>query len=136
MIRRTMKQLTYSALIALFLIVACTSPSSSQVKPINNQELVELMDNNDLQLVDVRTPEEVADGFIKGAVNIDFRSADFESKIGAMDKSKPIAVYCGAGSRSGSAGELLLELGFKDIYDLSSGFSQWKEDSQPIEMPK
>ena len=94
------------------------------------------MENEDLQLVDVRTPEEVADGFIEGAINIDFRSANFESTIGAMDKSKPIAVYCGVGGRSGSASDLLLELGFKDIYDLSGGFTQWKEDSQPIEIPK
>jgi rhodanese-related sulfurtransferase len=131
-----MKQITYSVLLALFLMVACTSPSTSQVQQISNQDLVKLMENKDLQLIDVRTPEEVADGFIKGAINIDFRGADFESKIGAMDRNKPIAVYCGAGIRSGGASELLLELGFQDIYDLSEGFSQWKEDSQPIEMTK
>ena len=43
------------------LVVACSAPASPQVKKISNQELVELMDNDELQLVDVRTPDEVAD---------------------------------------------------------------------------
>ena len=42
-----------------------------------------------------------------------------------LDKEKPIAVYCKSGGRSGGASKLLLELGFKEIYDLEGGILNW-----------
>ena len=82
--------------------------------------------------MDVRTPEEVAAGSIEGAENIDFRAPGFEQAIGQLDKSKPIAVFCGAGGRSGKTSDLLVELGFEQIYDLSGGFGQWEAEGNPV----
>jgi rhodanese-related sulfurtransferase len=109
-------------------VVSCFS----QAKKINNQELLELKIKGDLQLVDVRTPEEVAEGKIEGAQNIDFRDPKFKEEISTLDKNKPVVVYCGAGGRSGKTSALLQELGFKEIYDLSGGFTQWKAESFPV----
>lgn len=85
-----------------------------------------LADNPEIQLVDVRTPGEFERGTIAHAVNIDFRNSDFESQI--VDKCKkdqPIYVFCMSGGRSGAAAKKLETLGFKFIYDLDGGYSNW-----------
>ena len=117
------------------LVVCCSNPAVSQVNKVTNQELVKLMENDDLQLVDVRTPEETSEGMIEGAQNIDFRKDDFKANISKLDKSKPIAVYCGAGGRSGKTSELLKELGFEEIYDLTGGFNLWEAEDYPVAKP-
>ncbi len=123
---------TLAVLLILFLFTACTEPANTQTKEISNQELIELMGKSDLQLVDVRTPEEVAAGTIDGARNIDFKAPGFKEAISKLDKHKPIAVYCGAGGRSGKTSDLLEELGFEEIYDLSGGFGQWEAEGNPV----
>ena len=72
---------------------------------------------------------------IQGAENIDFRGEHFKEKIARLDKDRPIAVYCAAGIRSGKASEILLSMGFKEIYDLSGGFSQWQGEENLIVKP-
>src|SRR4051812_18692505 len=56
-------------------------------------------------LLDVRTPEEVAEGKIAGAVNIDYNASNFKKKVSALDKDKPYFVYCAKGGRSSKAVE-------------------------------
>ena len=129
-------KLQASFLLIYILVISCTNSPAQQLQQVSNQELIELMENNDLQLVDVRTPAEVQQGMIDGAQNIDYKSPDFKTNIAKLDRSKPIAVYCGAGSRSGNAGDILVELGFEEIYDLSGGFSQWKAEQHPVKLPK
>jgi rhodanese-related sulfurtransferase len=113
-------------------ITAC----QAQSKKITNEELTALIKDGQVQLVDVRTPEETADGMIEGAQNINFRDASFREQIGSLDKDKPVAVYCGAGGRSGKTSQLLEELGFKEIYDLSGGFTQWEAEEYPVFVPE
>lgn len=76
-------------------------------------------------LVDVRTPEEFAEGHLKGAVNINFKKRTFPDYINAISKDKPIAIYCRSGNRSGKAALIMQSLGFKDVYDLDGGFKAW-----------
>ncbi len=84
-------------------------------------------------LVDVRTSGEYAQGHLANAVLIDIYSDDFKSRVGKLDKSKPVFVYCKAGSRSSSAVGVFEDLGFKEIYDLSGGITAWQRASKPIE---
>jgi thioredoxin len=88
------------------------------------------------QLIDVRTPQEVAEGFIAGAVNIDFNEDDFEKTVLKLDKEKPTFVYCKAGGRSQSAAALLSKIGFKKIYELKGGIIGWINNNLPLEDPK
>lgn len=124
-----------SFLLVLILTSFCTISCFSQAKKINNQELIQLMDKGDLQLVDVRTPEETSQGMIEGAQNINFRDQDFKTNMLKLDKTKPVAVYCGSGGRSGQTSSMLEELGFQEIYDLSEGFSNWQEEGNPAVTP-
>ena len=76
-------------------------------------------------LLDVRTPAEARSGSIKGAVNIDIMSVDFQQKIAKLDKNKTYFVYCRSGNRSGQACKVMGDSGFEHVYNLSGGMMSW-----------
>ena len=85
----------------------------------------------DIQLVDVRRPEEFEAGKIEGAVNMNVLEPEtFKEQIETLDKSKPVYIYCRSGNRSGKAAMLMQELGFKAIYDLEGGYLNWTSSSE------
>ena len=88
--------------------------------------------SDDYILLDVRTPDEVKDGYIEGAVHIDFQADDFESKLSSLDKSITYYVYCAAGVRSMKASKLMLDRGFKSVYSLKGGIKGWEEKGLPV----
>ena len=82
-------------------------------------------------IIDVRTPGEFSGGHLINATNIDWDGNDFETQIAKIDKSKPVFVYCEAGGRSASAAKKMRSEGFKEVYELSGGFSKWREAKLP-----
>ena len=66
-------------------------------------------------LIDVRTPEEFADGHLKGATNIDFNGPDFAEKISELDKDGEYTLYWRSGRRSGLALEAMKAAGFTKV---------------------
>lgn len=90
------------------------------------------------QFIDVRTPQEYAAGHIDNAINIDLYSADFKEKVIKLKDSnfKNITiyiVYCGTGIRSASACQIMEELGFKDILNMTGGITEWEAAGLPVE---
>ena len=96
---------------------ASLDSTSLDVKKFNEMLLTE----KDALLLDVRTPPEVAEGMIPGAIVIDFAAPDFMDKISALDKDKAYFVYCKAGGRSARAIDQMKGLGFKRLYNLEGG---------------
>ena len=90
------------------------------------------MKNEEVQLIDVGTPEEYSVGFIENAKNINFYSSTFSSDVETLDKQKPIIVYCKMGGRSAKSAKKLQEAGFIEIYDLGGGITNWKDQGHPI----
>ena len=78
-------------------------------------------------VLDVRSPEEFAQGHVPGALNIDINASGFASKVAEMDKSKPILVNCHAGSRGAIAAAELAKPGFKTVCNLEGGLSAWEK---------
>ncbi|MBK8967781.1 MAG: rhodanese-like domain-containing protein [Lewinellaceae bacterium] len=78
------------------------------------------------QLVDVRTPEEYAEGHLEGAQLINFYAGGFSTQLEQLDKKQPVLVYCASGNRSGKTAVLLGEMGFEKIYDLDGGIKAWR----------
>ena len=76
-------------------------------------------------VIDVRTAAEARSGSIKGAVNIDIMSMDFQQKIAKLDKNKTYFVYCRSGNRSGQACQMMGDAGFTNVYNLSGGMMSW-----------
>ncbi|MGY6561106.1 MAG: rhodanese-like domain-containing protein [Luteibaculaceae bacterium] len=77
------------------------------------------------QLVDVRTPEEVAAGTILTPIVMDIYQDSFPEKVAELDPNLPTLVYCRGGVRSMSACKYMEKLGFKELYNLSTGVSGW-----------
>lgn len=120
-------------LIPLFsiLMLACQQPATTEV--ITNEALIELLNDPEVQLVDVRTPGEWSGGIIPNAKKINYRDDHFLRQMeAALDKNKPVVVYCAAGGRSAAATRKLNEVGFKKIYDLGGGFTGWKAAGKPV----
>lgn len=84
-----------------------------------------LADTPQAVVIDVRTPAEVRSGAIKGAINIDLMSVDFQQKIEKLDKNKTYFVYCRSGNRSGQACNILGNAGFEHLYNLAGGIMSW-----------
>jgi thioredoxin len=84
------------------------------------------------QIIDVRTPGEVAGGFINNAVNIDYNSSDFTAKTSQLDKNKPTFVYCLSGGRSGAAAAQMRSEGFKIVYELTGVIMKWNAAGLPL----
>jgi rhodanese-related sulfurtransferase len=83
--------------------------------------------DNNAVILDVRTPEEVAEGIIPNAIHIDiFKGQGFIDEVQQLDKTKTYFVYCKAGGRSGQACSVMNQLGFKKSYNLLGGFSEWQ----------
>ena len=87
-----------------------------------------------VQVVDVRTPDEFAEGHIPGALNVDFLGDDFEKQLAALPTDRPLIVHCAAGNRSAKAVAKLVALKkFTQIFHLKSGFNGWKAAGKPVE---
>lgn len=77
-------------------------------------------------VLDVRTEEEFAEGFIPNALNIDiYKGQGFVYMVDELDKSKNYYVYCKAGGRSHQACSIMKELGFENTYNLVGGMMNW-----------
>ncbi|GAA4271047.1 rhodanese-like domain-containing protein [Aquimarina gracilis] len=88
------------------------------------QELIAKDDN--AVILDVRTEEEVEDGFIPNMLNIDIRKGQgFLDEVEQLDKSKNYYVYCRSGARSAQACTLMNQMGFETTYNLIGGFMNW-----------
>jgi phage shock protein E len=87
---------------------------------------------SNLVIVDVRTPDEYAQGHIEGALSINYYDADWSKQMDQLSKDQPIVVYCAVGGRSGKAFAVLQKLGFKEVYDMKGGFDAWRQQNLPI----
>ncbi len=103
------------------------SEEQSKVINITALQLKQLLkkSNNDIQLLDVRTPNEWKAGVIKGALKLNVFDAQFDKKVERiLNKNKAVYVYCRSGRRSLIAAEKLLKKGYK-VYNLVGGYKAW-----------
>lgn len=122
-----MKQLMLLIVLATF---SCKD-QGKQTEPVtilSPATYKEAISSNDVQLVDVRTPEEFKEGHIGHAVNIDFFSEDFASEFEKFNKDQPLYIYCRSGNRSAKAAKKLHEMGFGEIYDLKGGILKYHQE--------
>jgi rhodanese-related sulfurtransferase len=103
------------------------------VKSIGATEFQNLSKEADSIILDVRTPEEVAQGKIPNAIVIDIYDSDFETKVTQLPKEKSILIYCSAGVRSAKAGEYLTANGYTSVYHLQGGLGDWYKNDFPLE---
>ena len=105
-----------------------SAQTSSPVITLSIEEFKKAIAIENVQLVDVRTPEEFKEGAIDGAINIDyFQQETFEKEFEKLDKTIPIYIYCKSGNRSQKSSVILDTLGFNEIYELQGGYTAWAD---------
>lgn len=127
-----MKKIFFT-LIAMFLINNVMTAQTVVTNLPTERFKAVIESDKDGIIVDLRTPDEISKGYIKNAVFIDYLSKDFEKEIAKLDKSKTYYIYCAAGGRSADAATHMEKVGFKRVYNLEKGFSDWKKKEMPIE---
>lgn len=81
--------------------------------------------NEDIIILDVRTPAEYSAGHLKNSILIDINAPGFKDKAGQLDKNKKVLVYCATGVRSVQASNTLLSMGYNDVSNLLGGYHSW-----------
>ncbi len=86
-----------------------------------------IANDEDAVILDVRTEQEVEEGYIPGAKVIDiYKGQEFLDEIDSLEKDKNYYVYCRSGNRSRQACTIMDQKGFKNTYNLLEGFSKWE----------
>lgn len=111
-------------------VIRFSQPHYSLVQPREAQALLE---NVHPFLLDVRTPGEYQRGHIAGATLIPLQ--ELQRRLGELSayKNQDILVYCASGNRSTVASKILIDAGFKRIYNLATGIHGWVRAGLPLE---
>ena len=142
--RRSIMLLTLSVslIIGVVLVGGCTGNETQTVtetqiiEVVTPQEAFNMIESNrnnpDFVIIDIRTPEEFTEGYIEGAINIDYYSATFEDELDSIDKNKMYLIYCQWGNRSGATLATMEGLKFMEVYDIKSGIEAWLAEGLPV----
>jgi len=108
------------------ILIGFTSACNTQVKDNNITDITRsqgtaILKQENITVLDVRTPGEFQQGHVKGALSLNVHQPGFDKKIGALDRKGTYMVYCQSGRRSSQAVRLMSQMGFTKIYHLSSG---------------
>jgi len=119
------------SIIVLLIALACSTKAQEHhlkttYRLISADEFKEKMSSENIQIIDVRTPEEYKRGTIDGAINIDVLDPNFKKRINQLNASHPTLVFCARGSRSARASAVLKAMEFKEVYDLRNGFATFR----------
>lgn len=98
------------------------------IKTIDRYEFKEKMETGAYQVIDVRTPREIAQGkIIKSALEINFYAKDFAKQINKLPKDEKYLMYCRSGNRSRKVLKLMKKNGFTEVYELKGGITAWQK---------
>ena len=99
---------------------------------IDAKTFAKMMEQNDVVVLDVRTPDEFTQGHIAGANLIPIQLFGYIYLGGKGIKDKKILVYCRSGNRSVTAAKTLEAWGVKEVYNLKRGILEWREAGLPL----
>jgi adenylyltransferase/sulfurtransferase len=106
--------------------------AKQEIQEINPADLKRMQQSGEkFQLIDVREPDEVAEGAIAGSVALPRGQLEHKIDTITTDKDAPIVCYCGGGGRSALAAQSLKRMGFKNVMSLAGGYKGWKAGGNP-----
>ena len=109
----------------------------TQVKEVTPAQVRLLVDRKEpFLLLDVREKDEVDQGHLPGATHLPRGFLELRIEALVPDRKAPIVAYCAGGNRSLLAAEGLLRLGYENVVSMSGGFTQWRDEGNPVEVPR
>lgn len=109
---------------------ACAQSGGSNLDV--NQVSQMLAEDENIVLIDVRTPEEFQQGHLEGAKLINFYDANFQDEVKKLDQAKKYVVYCRSGGRSAKSVDAMKKLGFSEVYNMSGGVLAWQRAQNKV----
>lgn len=103
-------------------------------KNISVQEAADLLKQDKVLILDVRSGEEFAVGHLPHAENMNFFGGRFENDLAELPRDAEILIYCRSGTRSAAAAAMMEEQGFSHVFHMNQGFDAWKKAGLPVEM--
>jgi len=94
------------------------------------RQVATMLEQDDIQLIDVRTAPEHEAGHIAGGRWIEL--TDLPAQAGTIDRDRPVVFYCRSGARSGMATEALRQAGY-DAHNMIGGLLEWDAAALPLE---
>jgi sulfur-carrier protein adenylyltransferase/sulfurtransferase len=108
----------------------------SEIEEVDASRANDLIDDGSYAVVDVREQAEWDEGHLPRAVHIPRGSLESRIEQAVPDRSQPIILYCAGGSRSAFAARTLEELGYENVASLAGGYTDWKRNGLPFEIPR
>lgn len=110
---------------------ACAQDKNDMLTPDAVADVIKK--HPEMEIIDVRTPEEYAAGHLANSKNYNYKAVNFENQIASLDKSKPVIVYCLSGGRSAKAAQKMRAKGFSKVYEMQGGIVKWRSENLPEE---
>jgi molybdopterin/thiamine biosynthesis adenylyltransferase/rhodanese-related sulfurtransferase len=107
-----------------------------EIEEVDAGRARDLLDSDSPAVVDVRERDEWDEGHLPGAVHIPRGHLESRIEAAVPDRSGPVVVYCASGNRSAFAAKTLEELGYENVVSLTGGFTDWKRNGFPVELPR
>ena len=116
---------------ASLILLSCRS--TAQQTNLSVPDFEKGINQNNIQVLDVRTVREYQSGHLKNAFLADWTNQqEFTERVAALDKTKPVYTYCLSGIRSAAAADWLNKNGYT-AYNLAGGINAWRRDNKPLE---
>ncbi|WP_373538359.1 rhodanese-like domain-containing protein [Chamaesiphon sp.] len=110
------------------IVSATIDRTTDNITPQIAAQLIQQQSNKrSLVILDVRTPQEYANGHLDRAVNVDFYRPEFRQAIDRLERQKTYLIYCHSGVRSSRSIHLMRAMGFKQVYNLEGGIRRWQQ---------
>ncbi|AKB59398.1 rhodanese-like domain-containing protein [Methanosarcina barkeri] len=132
--------LIFLLLVAFLIFSEQRKEKNSGIENVSVQEAKEMIETGDVFVLDVRTPDEFNSSHIKGATLIPLSNAFgsnlssdslLKARIDEVPKEK-ILVYCRTGRRSDTAGKMLVNAGYSQVYNMVGGIIAWTDAGYPV----
>jgi thioredoxin 1 len=114
---------------AMFSSVSAQIADFKQVNPAQFEQLIKKPGG---VLLDVRTQNEFKNGHIANSGQINYYALDFRKRLLMLPKDEPIYLYCNTGWRSEKAARILVENGYKNVFNLELGIMDWELQNLPV----
>jgi len=115
-------------MLKLFFYILLVFFQSPIIQDISKDEVLDLLEDKNIDIIDLRTDVEFSNGSIRYSYNIDFQKREFIDNLNLLDKEKAYIIYCKSGNRSKKASLIMKSLGFKVIYHYKKGYQDWVVD--------
>jgi rhodanese-related sulfurtransferase len=137
-----MRKVITPVLLGLFLVIiviaggGCKSTAGVTQTTVSVTEAYNIIqtnkDNANFHIIDIRTPEEYAAGYLENARLINYNAENFTEEISKLDRNNKYLIYCRSARRSTAAMDVFRSLGFTDVSNMEGGITEWQAQGLPV----